>query len=324
MWWSLTKAQRTGISRRRFVQIGGGIGAIALAGGFASADSHGGNGTNGSEESMNESEGSMDSAEETANVRVAHLSPDAPAVDVFVDDEPVLEDVPFKTVSEYLELPAGTYNVKVAPAGEGPDAAVLEEDLDVSAADLTVVAIGEVADENQPLELAVFEDDNSDPGDDTARVRVVHASPDAPAVDVVPAGTDEALIEDLAYGDAEYVEVPADSYQLCIYAAGEREGAVLGPLEVEVAGGTVYSAFAVGYVTPDEAPADEPLDVVLTVDSEGADDTAETDDTDMGGETNATGNQSNATGDGNGMNATANETSNESGMNDTNETSDGY
>ncbi|MEM4781316.1 MAG: DUF4397 domain-containing protein [Halalkalicoccus sp.] len=256
--------QKPGISRRRFVQIGGGVAAITLAGGFASADSHGGD-----EESDGMDDGGMGGEDgETATVRVAHLSPDAPNVDVFVDDEAVLEDVPFGTVSDYLELPAGTYNVKVAPAGEGADAAVLEEDLDVPAADLTVAAIGEVADENQPLELAVFEDDNSDPSEDTARVRAIHASPDAPAVDVVPAGSEDALIEGIEFGDAEYVEVPAGEYRLCVYPAGEREEAVLGR-DVEATGGLVATAFATGYVAPEDAPADEPFDVLLTVDAGG-------------------------------------------------------
>lgn len=260
--WSFTMAQRSGISRRRFVQLGGGVAAIGLAGGFASADSH----DNSSDDEM-EGDDSMGDDEGTANVRVAHLSPDAPNVDVFVDDEAVLEDVPFKAVSDYLELPAGTYNVKVAPAGEGPESAVLEEDLDVPAADLTVAAVGEVADENQPLELAVFEDDNSDPGDDTARVRAVHASPDAPAVDVVVAETGDALFEGVEFGDSGYAEVPAGSYRLCVYPAGEREEAVLGA-DVEAAGGSVASAFAAGYVAPDDAPADEAFDIVLAVDSE--------------------------------------------------------
>ncbi|WP_122088419.1 DUF4397 domain-containing protein [Halalkalicoccus subterraneus] len=254
-------AQKSGVSRRRFVQIGGGLAALTLAGGFASADSHDGD---------DHDEGMDEAAEddgETANVRVAHLSPDAPNVDVFVDDEVVLEDVPFTAVSDYLELPVGSYNVKVSPAGAGPDGAVLDEDLDVPAADLTVAAIGEVADENQSLELAVLEDDNSDPGDGTARVRAVHASPDAPAVDVVVAETGDALFEGVEFGDAAYAEVPAGDYRLCVYPAGEREEAVLGA-DVEAAGGSVASAFAAGYVMPEDAPADEAFDIVLTVDSE--------------------------------------------------------
>lgn len=259
--------QRTGISRRRFVQIGGGVAAVGLTGGFASADSHDDGGENNGGNESSDEESTEGGEKEVANVRVAHLSPDAPNVDVFVDDEAVLEDVPFKAVSEYLELPAGSYNVKVAPAGAGSEEAVLDEDLDVPAADLTVAAIGEVAGENQPLELAVFEDDNSDPGDDTARVRAVHASPDAPAVDVVVAETGDALFEGVEFGGSGYAEVPAGSYRLCIYPAGEREEAVLG-VDVDAAGGTVASAFAAGYVAPEDAPADEPFDLVLSVDSE--------------------------------------------------------
>ncbi|MCL7418770.1 MAG: hypothetical protein M8354_13160, partial [Halalkalicoccus sp.] len=67
--------------------------------------------------------------------------------------------------------------------------------------------------------------------------------------------------------DAAYAEVPAGEYRLCIYPAGEREEAVLGA-DVEAMGGTVASAFATGYVTPEDAPADEEFDIVLTADSE--------------------------------------------------------
>ena len=34
-------------------------------------------------------------------MRVAHLAPDAPNVDVYVNDEPVLTDVPYTTISDY-------------------------------------------------------------------------------------------------------------------------------------------------------------------------------------------------------------------------------
>ena len=57
---------------------------------------------------------------EDAQVRVAHLSPDAPKVDVYVNGEPVLTDVPYTTVSSYLSLPAGTQQVTVYAAGDTP------------------------------------------------------------------------------------------------------------------------------------------------------------------------------------------------------------
>jgi len=57
-------------------------------------------------------------AQDTAQLRVAHLSPDAPAVDVWVNGERTLTDVPFQGISDYLSLPAGEYRVQVSPAGQ--------------------------------------------------------------------------------------------------------------------------------------------------------------------------------------------------------------
>src|SRR3712207_9479531 len=53
----------------------------------------------------------------TAQLRVVHASPDAPAVDVLVDNAAVLTNVPFKAASTYLSVPSGSRNLKVRAAG---------------------------------------------------------------------------------------------------------------------------------------------------------------------------------------------------------------
>src|SRR3712207_9365495 len=53
-----------------------------------------------------------------AQVRVAHLAPDAPNVDVYVNGDPVLTNVAYTTVSGYLSLPAGTQQVTVYATGD--------------------------------------------------------------------------------------------------------------------------------------------------------------------------------------------------------------
>ena len=53
----------------------------------------------------------------TAQVRVVHGSPDAPAVDVLVDGAVVLNNVAYKDASGYLGVPEGTRNIKVNAAG---------------------------------------------------------------------------------------------------------------------------------------------------------------------------------------------------------------
>ncbi len=54
---------------------------------------------------------------DSASIRVLHASPDAPNVDVLVDDTIVLTNVAFKEFSDYLEVPAGARNFKVNATG---------------------------------------------------------------------------------------------------------------------------------------------------------------------------------------------------------------
>ena len=238
------------------MQIGGGLVVISGVGSSATASS--------------DHEPNDQPTDTGFRTRVAHLSPDAPNVDIYVEGEQVREGISYGTVTDYRDLPPGTYTVQVVPAGEDPSEAVLEETVEAGDEDPTIdgllAVIGEVAAENQPLEALFLDDDNSpvDPG--TARVRVVHASPDAPAVDVVAGENGDALFENVAFSESGYTEVAEGEYTLAIYPAGDRETSVF-EIDVSLAGGTVYSAFAVGYLEPEGAPADEPFEILLTEDS---------------------------------------------------------
>jgi LPXTG-motif cell wall-anchored protein len=180
-----------------------------------------------------------------AHVRVAHLASDAPNVDVYVNDEAVgaLTNVPYGTVSPYLPLPEGTQNVKVYAAGDTSEP-VLEADVDLAAdAAYTIGAVGLVSDGS--LAAQVYEDDLSTPEEGNANLRVVHASPDAGPVDVVPEGG-EALVSGLEFPNASpYASVPAGTYTLNVNAAGTDTTAIQVP-GAAVEAGVVYSAFAVG------------------------------------------------------------------------------
>lgn len=181
-----------------------------------------------------------------AQVRVAHLSPDAPNVDVYVDGEVALSDVSFQTVSDYLSLPAGSYALEVRPAGAAADSEpVIQADATVEAGQAyTVAAVGLLAD----IAAQVYVDDVAAPPEGQAKVRVIHAAPDVPAVDVGVAGQapDEALVTDLSFPDAsDYLAVPADTYDLEVRPTGTSDVAVpVSGLTLEA--GTVYTAIAVG------------------------------------------------------------------------------
>lgn len=193
-----------------------------------------------------------DDGSDAARVRVLHASPDAPAVDVFVDGEAVLEGVTFTTLSGYLELPAGSYDVAVAPAGAGADNAVIEASLTLSAdTDYTVAAVNRLAD----ITAEVFVDDN-DGDNGQARVRAVHFSPDAPAVDV--AQTDgpgvgngsRVVAGGLSYRNATgYLELPPTAYTFEIRPAGASTA--VSSFDAPLEPGATYTVFALGLLNPD-------------------------------------------------------------------------
>jgi hypothetical protein len=196
-------------------------------------------------------------------VRVAHASPDAPNVDVYVDDSVVLEDVPFRTISDYLDVPTGTRTVKITAAGD-EETVAFEGDVEVGSGAYTVAAIGELTVEEPTFQPLVVEDDLSDPGSDMSRVTLVHASPDAPAVDVTAGEGETVVFDGVAFGETGMATVPAGDYSLEIRGDTEsNDGDVVTTVDVTLEGGAAYSAFALGYLSPDDAPADEPFGLEL-------------------------------------------------------------
>lgn len=179
---------------------------------------------------------------EKAAVRVAHLAPDAPNVDIRVDGTRVLADVPFKAVSDYLELSVGTHRVQVTPAN-ATTPVVIDATVTLTAgAAYTVAAVGRIG--NGTLQPLVLTDDRT-PAPGQAKVRFVHASPDAPAVDVAVAGGATVFPNKAFKEFTAYATLPAGSYNLAVKPAGTPTVALSIP-NVVVQAGANYTIFAAG------------------------------------------------------------------------------
>ena len=189
-------------------------------------------------------------ADDDARVRVLHASPDAPAVDVYVDGAEAISDLAYPDITGYVALPAGDHLVEVFPASaDGSGTPVISATLTLAAAtDYTVAAVGEVA----AIEPLVLVDDNSAPADGNAHLRFVHASPNAPAVDIAVTGGD-VVVPNAAFKDASgYLPLTAGSYDLEVRAAGTDTVAL--PLPgIALEAGKVYTAFAIGLFDGDPA-----------------------------------------------------------------------
>jgi hypothetical protein len=241
----------------------GAVGAVGVLGGTATAIQDDGNGT---------SDGEMPGEGEAA-VALAHLAPDAPAVDVLLDGTTVVSGLEYGTLTDYLTLEAGTYTVELLPAmgdggngnggtddgsdngtddgnGDGGDApdVLYETEVTVEATFQTIAAIGEVG--AGTFETVVLSDY------DVAQVRLVHASPGAPAVDVTVADTNLTLFDDVSFGDStDYVAVPGGDYELEVRVAEfGNAGEVVGTFEASVESGMAYSVFAAGKVGDEDTP----------------------------------------------------------------------
>lgn len=196
----------------------------------------------------------QDAAPTTAHIRVAHFSPDAPAVDIYVNGQKsAITNLTFPKVTDWVELPAGTIQVAVTLAGEtnpviGPAQLTLE-----AGAWLTVAAVGSAA--SGTLKPAVIVEDYQPIPESSARVTIFHAIEGAPAVDI--AAGDTRILRELAYpgsrgnnDGAATLEVPSGSYNLTVLPFGRSQPVLLDLRRTIFVTGVNYLIAAVG--TPDE------------------------------------------------------------------------
>jgi hypothetical protein len=203
--------------------------------------------------------GASSASEEEAGLRVAHASPDAPNVDVYVDGDAVIEDLAFGSVTDYLEVPADTYDIAVNVAGT-ETTVFSAADVELAAEDYTAVALGEVGSDDSAFTVSLFEDTNgANLGEEEFRVRAIHASPDAPDVDVTVNDDALTLFEGVGFGESSGYAVvsPATEYEVEIRPTGDEEADPVFEAPVDFEAGSTYTAFAVGYLSPDDEPIDD-------------------------------------------------------------------
>ncbi len=189
-----------------------------------------------------------------SDVRVVHASPDAPNVDVVANDDfasrPVV-DLAFGEGTDYLGLPPGSINVKVVPTGADTPV-VIDADLALAQGEsYSVYATGLLAD----IAPLVLVDDTRRVATE-ARVRILHASPSAGAVDiyVVPGGTGgnlsgaEPAFSGVPFlADTGYVGLAPGSYDVVVTGEGSTVPAI-GPVTLTLDGGGLYTAAAIDQV----------------------------------------------------------------------------
>jgi len=157
-----------------------------------------------------------------------HASPDAPAVDIKSDGALLAGNVSYGQLAR-IQVPPGGYPIDIYPAG-GATKVYSDSVSDLAAGEsyLTVAAgFLAPAPEEGAFRLITLADNLAD-APDGARTQVIHASPDAPAVDISTMSNGihldvPLLVEGLRFGQLtadDGLAVPAASFELGVAQAG--------------------------------------------------------------------------------------------------------
>jgi hypothetical protein len=175
-------------------------------------------------------------------VRLAHLSPDTPEVDVYLNSQSggipgqVFRGVGYGVMSGYQALPVGGYTVAMRRSGApASEPAVLTTQVSVVAGRAyTVAGVGRYAD----LGLRVLTDDISLPAKNQAKVRIIQASVRAPVLDVSVRGG-PTIAKNIAFASTTaYYLVAPGTWRLQVQTLA---GGAITELAVQLSEGSVYS-----------------------------------------------------------------------------------
>jgi hypothetical protein len=170
-------------------------------------------------------------------IRVMHDSPNAPNVDVFVDGELVVENVPYLRTSNYQAVASGQHRVQIAPAGKSVDDSLIDINVDLTRGKpYTVLALGKLTN----IKAQLLPDTSKAPPVGHARIRFIHAATDIGTVDIYPSGSTSPVLTDQYFGSADYVNIPAGTYTFDSTPAGSTQ-IVLTSQQLKLEPGWVYS-----------------------------------------------------------------------------------
>ncbi|MBK9097183.1 MAG: DUF4397 domain-containing protein [bacterium] len=177
-----------------------------------------------------------------SSTMVIHASPDAPGVDILVDNTVAGTNLTYLQNTPYLTLPSGTRNIKVNVTGTATT--VIEGNINFEKdKSYSIFAVNSVA----SIEPLVLEDNLAAPASGKAHVRFIHLSPDAPAVDITLAdGT--VVFGNVAFkGYTAFTPLDAGTYNLQVRLAGTST-VVLDLGSITLTSGDIYTAYARGFV----------------------------------------------------------------------------
>lgn len=154
-----------------------------------------------------------------SKVRILHAAPKAGNVDVYVNETRILQNSPYKTISDYLPLIAGKYQIDIYPTGQ-LSSTILSQKIQVEPGKLYTLAVSGL---NKSIRLIVHEDLPTVPHGES-KVRLIHLASESPAIDLAVKDGD-VVFQNVPYKKAtNYLGITPMSIDLETRVSGTKQG----------------------------------------------------------------------------------------------------
>lgn len=182
---------------------------------------------------------------DNALVRVIEAIPARATLDLFAGGQKIFDNLEYKAVTPYREVPAARATFRLRPAGMDTAEPLAEATQQLRAGrHYTVVAMP--GEDTRAASLQIFEDPMELPDEGQTRVRIVHASPDAGRLDVHVPGRGEPLVAGLDFqAVSKFTDMAAAATPLDIRPA-ERTESMLKIHDVNLSTDGVYTIVVIG------------------------------------------------------------------------------
>ena len=196
-----------------------------------------------------------------ALVRVISVIPGMSRLDLFLETQKIASGVEYKAITPYMEVASGRGALRLRPAGMDTAEPLAEETEQLRAGRHYTVMIMPGEESGPAAAIRVIEDPMDTPGENRAKLRVVHAAADAGQIDVYLQGRDDPLVSALEFQHAsDFIELPPSPAALELRPAQRTETMLRLP-DLQLSSGGMYTVVVTG-----RARIEPPLETLVLED----------------------------------------------------------
>ncbi|WP_018248031.1 DUF4397 domain-containing protein [Orenia marismortui] len=191
-----------------------------------------------------------------AYIRILHAAPQAPAVDVYANNNLIAQNLSYRNFTDYISVMPGRYNIKVYPAGKKRNPVI---DTSVNIIENTISTVAAIG-QSPNLSLLPIEEPRIPIRPNRAYVRAAHLSPNAPSVNVTQENN-VILFRDIGYKEVtDYISLRPGTYTFEVKPTGSDQTVLYVP-NARLTGNRFYTLYIIGLVG--ETP---PLQMLIPLD----------------------------------------------------------